>query len=42
MTTLEDDVQAVRAHTKDEVVDRQVGNIIHEMGCTINMDSKFH
>jgi hypothetical protein len=35
-------VRAKRDQIEDEVVDGQVGDIIHVLGCTRNRDTKFH
>jgi hypothetical protein len=42
MKDLEAEVRAKRAQIEDEVVDGQVGDIILDLGCTGNMDTKFH
>jgi hypothetical protein len=39
---LEEKVRFVWARTEDKDVDRLVGKVILDLGCTKNMDSKFH
>jgi hypothetical protein len=42
MLIMEEDVRTMRAYIEDEVVDRQVRNIIPDLGCTENKDITFH
>lgn len=42
MQALEAKVRARRAQIGDEAVDGQVGDIVPDLGCTRNRDTKFH
>jgi hypothetical protein len=42
MHPLEEDVNLIRAYKEDEYVDMQVPDIVPNMSCTQNSDTKFH
>jgi hypothetical protein len=42
MHPLEEYVKIIRAYHGDEDVDKQVGDIVPDLGCTQNRDTKFH
>jgi hypothetical protein len=42
MHPIEGEVKIIRAYQDDEEIDRQVGDIILDLGCTRNRDTKFH
>jgi len=42
MPPLEDKMKLIKAYKEDEAMDQEVGDIIPDLGCTRNMDTKFY
>jgi len=42
MQSLEEEVKITRAYREDDVVDDEVGEVIPNLGCSRNKDTKFH